>query len=202
MQDQAPKRQTCGRLGVLLAMLHWSKLHQFWGSQIDLSENKVPQMVYRVRYLIARNGWYTSFSDMLTCLKSPKIAFSMNAMRLCWSPRDGRGERESTWKYHAWSRVKFPSLFCTLKISLHSIFQCQKKIIRHWFSVPLLSGHLGVCPIFRQGAPKMVKLWPSGHVHGALQIGGTWEGNLQSPVAWRWDVEAVTTWQPPNRYGT
>ena len=77
---------------------------------------------------------------------------------LCWSPGDGRGERESTWKYHAWSRVKFPSLFCTLKISLHSVFQCQKKIIRHWFSVPLLSGHLGVCPIFRQAAPKMVKI--------------------------------------------
>ena len=153
MQDQAPKRQTCGILGVLLAMLHWSKLHKFRGSQIDLSENKVPQMAYRVRYLIARNGWYTSFSDTPTCLKSSKTAFSMNAMLI---------SRRRPWREGKYMKV--PCMIpCQVSVSfLHSEnitpfrFPMSKK--NHWFSVPLLSGHLGVCPIFRQAASKMVKI--------------------------------------------
>ena len=159
MQDQAPKRQTCGLLGVLLAMLHWSKLHQFQGSQIDLSENKVPQVVYRVRYLIARNGWYTSFSDTPTCLKSSKTAFSMNAMlisrRRPWREGKYMKDHESTMHDPVSSFRLFSALWKYHSIPFSNV---KKNLIRFWFSVPLLSGHLGVCPIFRQGAPKMVKI--------------------------------------------
>ena len=133
--------------------IYWFKMIQSathvrkWLCDIRENSLKAPRFIYglskpcmfvfRFRGLSDRHPWE---KDIFQCRESTWKIMKVPCMIPCQVSVSFL-HSENIWKYHS---IPFSNV--------------KKNLILHWFSVPLLSGHLGVCPIFRQGASKMEKI--------------------------------------------